>query len=205
MLQMNCQSCGGLIKSPHLAEVQLFVCPLCKDIVVVNDVVIAEQTSSSPLRSALKNLLLSARDKFRSYRSQNQASENQLIINKRLAILLKREDFRLNIAYDLLVQVKFDDDRRSARLLNMSSTGAAVEFFDTGQRPEDHGEVGLHFTLPGQSDPLSLTCRVVWSRRTAEAPQPATVIMGMQFKELDEQTRQRLWDFIVDAETVGPA
>jgi predicted RNA-binding Zn-ribbon protein involved in translation (DUF1610 family)/Tfp pilus assembly protein PilZ len=205
MLRMKCQSCGRLIESPLLAEVELFVCPQCKEIVVVNDVVIAEQKASSPLRSCLKSLLSSAKEKFQRNRSKDLDAQTRLVVNKRLALLLKRDDFRLNLFYDLLVNVIIDNAKTSAKLLNMSSSGAAVEFFASGEPPAAGTEVTLQLLLPGQAQPLTLSARVVWSRRTADAAPAATVIMGMQFTAVEEQTRLRLWDFIVDAETAEHA
>jgi len=58
MLVMNCSNCSGLIKSPHLAEVLIFLCPQCGEIVVVEDVVISTEKNAFDLRPSLKNCCL---------------------------------------------------------------------------------------------------------------------------------------------------
>ena len=201
MLQMNCQNCGGMIKSPLLAEVQLFVCPQCKEIVVVKDVVISTEKISNTFRSSLKNLLLSAKDKFQLNKSNNLEYQKNSDIDKRLAMLLRREDFRLKMSYDFLVQIKFDNNKISARLLNISSTGAAVEFFEQGQLPEDDSETKFQLLLPGHSKPLSLLAKVVWSSKPTKGTISPAVTMGLKFKDIDQKTRSCLWEFIVNAET----
>lgn len=201
MLQMNCPNCGGLIKSPLLSEVQLFVCPRCEEIAIVKDVIISTKKTSTNLHSSLKNLLLSAREKFQRNKSNDLALQKKYNVDKRLAMLLKREDFRLNMSYAFLVQITFDSNKRSARLLNISSTGAAIEFFERGQLPEADSEAKFQLLLPGHPEPLSLLSRVVWSRKPTKGTKSPTVTMGLQFKNIDEKTRSSLWDFIVDAET----
>ena len=201
MIQMNCPNCGGIIKSPLLAEVQLFVCPKCEEIVVVKDVFIATSKTSFTLNSTLKKLLLSARDKFKFNKSNNIDIQTKYNVDKRLAILLKREDFRLNLSYDLLVQISFDNNKGSARLLNISSTGAAIEFFERGQLPEEGSEAKMQLLLPGHSEPLTFLSEVVWSSKPTNCTISPTVTMGLKFKNIDEKTRSCLWDFIVNAET----
>jgi predicted RNA-binding Zn-ribbon protein involved in translation (DUF1610 family) len=201
MLQMNCQNCGGIIKSPLLAEVQLFVCPQCREIVVVKDVVISTQKISTVLQFSLKNMLLSAKEKFQLNKSNNLYPQENYDIDKRLAMLLKREDFRLKLSYDFLVQIKFDNHKISARLLNISSTGAAIEFFEQGQLPEDDSEIIIQLLFPGHSKPLFLPARVVWSSKLTKCTISPAVTMGLKFKNIDQKTRSCLWDFIVNAET----
>lgn len=201
MLQMNCQNCGRLIKSPILAEVQLFVCPQCEEIVVVKDVVISTEEISRTLRSSLRELLISAKEKFQKSKPSNLDLRNKYELNKRLAILLRREDFRLKISYDFLVNIKFNDNKISARLLNISSTGAAIEFFELDKLPEDNSETSLQLLLPEHTKPLSLLARVVWSSKTTAGTSSPTVTLGLQFVNIDEKTRSCLWDFIVNIET----
>ena len=201
MLQMNCLNCGGLIKSPHLAEVQIFLCPQCEEIVVVEDVVISTEKTTFDLRSSLKNLLFAAREKFQRNKSENSELQTKYEVNNRLARLLRRDDFRLNLSRDFFVQIGSDGSKRSARLLNISSTGAAIEIFDLGQLPDKDSETKFQLQLPGQEEPSSLLARVIWSRKPENATISPTITMGLQFKDMDKETRACLWDFIVNAET----
>jgi len=201
MLQMNCSNCDGLIKSPHLAEVQIFLCPQCEEIVIVEDVVISTEKTPFDLRSSLKNLLFAAREKFQRNKSENLELQTKYEINKRLARLLKRDDFRLNLSLDFFVQIGSGRDKRSARLLNISSTGAAIEIFDLGQLPDKDSETTFQLQLPGQEEPSSLLAGVIWSGKPENIPVSPTITMGLHFKDMDEETRACLWDFIVNSET----
>jgi len=200
MLQMNCSNCDGLINSPHLVEVQLFLCPQCEEIVVVENVVISKPKASTNLYSSLKNLLLSAKGKFQLNKSNESNLQTKYEIDQRLAKFLRRDDFRLNISHDFFVQTTFGKHKRSARLLNISSTGAATEFFELGPLPENDSEAELQLLLPGHSEPLWLLAQVVWSGKLAKADGSPTITTGLQFMDMDEKTRTRLWDFIVNNE-----
>lgn len=197
---MNCPNCDGLIKSPHLVEVQLFLCPHCEEIIVVENVVISESKASINLYSSLKKLLLSAKEKFQ-FNKANEKLKAKYEVDQRLAKFLRRDDFRLNISHDFFVQTTFADHTRSARLFNISSTGAAIEFFELGPLPEDESEAKLQLLLPGDAEPLWLLARVVWSGKLAKVEVSPTITTGLQFMDIDEKTRARLWDFIIANET----
>ena len=201
MLQMDCPNCGKRIESPLLVEVQLFVCPECEEIILVEDVVISSPTTSANLRSSLKSLLISARDKFRFNKFNDTDLQTKINVNDRLRRLLRREDFRLKMAYDFLVQISFCGIKKPAKLLNISSTGAAVEFFEDGQLPERNSEAKFQLLLPGSSEPLALLARVVWVRKPENGTLPPAVTMGLQFKHIDGQASSCLWDFVVNSET----
>jgi hypothetical protein len=198
---MNCSKCSGLIKSPLLAEVQVIECPQCNEIVRVKNVIVSTKNLSTGLRSSLKNLLLSARDKFRLNRSHILDEQASYDIKKRLAKLLRRDDFRLDMAYDLYVQTNFDEHKRLAKLLNISSIGAGIEFDGHGLFPENDSEIDLQVPLHGEAEPLSLLGRVIWSNIPSKDTIAPSITMGVQFEDIDEETRARLWDFIVNAET----
>jgi len=201
MLQMNCSNCSGLIKSPHLAEVQIFLCPQCGEIVVVEDVVISTEKNAFDLRPSLKKLLFAAREKFQRNKSENLELQTKYEINERLARLLRRDDFRLNLSRDFFVQIGSGKNKRSARLLNISSTGAAIEVFDLGQLPDKGSETRFQLQLPGQDEPSSFLAMVIWRGKPEEVPTSPTITMGLHFKGMDEETRSCLWNFIVNSET----
>ena len=204
MFQMNCPNCDGLIKSPHLVEVQLFLCPQCEDIVVVENVVISEPKTSINLYSSLKTLLLSAKEKFQINKA-NEKLKTKYEVDQRLAKFLRRDDFRLNISHEFFVQTTFGEHKRSARLFNISSTGAAIEFFELGPLPEEESEAKVQLLLPGHAEPLWLPARVVWSGKLAKVEVSPTITTGLQFMDIDEKTRARLWDFIIANETSSHA
>jgi len=196
MLQMNCSNCDGLIKSPHLAEVQIFLCPQCEEIVVVEDVVISTEKTPFDLRSSLKNLLFAAREKFQRNKSENLELQTKYEINNRLAKLLKRDDFRLNLSRDFFVQIGFGRDKRSARLLNISYGGAGIEFTEHGQLPKNKSETEFQLLLPGYAEALSFPAKVVWVRNPAKDTISPSITMGLQFKDIDKNTHKYLSGFI---------
>ena len=97
MFQMNCLNCRALIKSPLLSEVQVIECPQCEEIVRVQNVVVLNKKFSTSLRSSLKNLLFVARDKFRLNKSHVLDTQTNYDIDKRIAKLLRRDGFRLDM------------------------------------------------------------------------------------------------------------
>lgn len=212
MFQMNCSSCGELIHSPQLVELQVVKCPQCEKVVEIKNVVMSNHKLSVGLRSSLKKMLLTAGDKFRVNKSQVMDAKTKYAIDKRLAKLLRRDDFRLDMSYDLYVQVNYGSYKRLAKLLNISSEGAGIEFADRSRQkskaadngpplPEDNSEVSLLLPLPGDAQPLSLRGRVVWSKVPGKETLFPSIPMGVKFKDVDEGIRASLWDFIVETET----
>ena len=119
MLQMNCSNCDGLIKSALLAEVQVIECPQCVEIVAVKNVVVLPPPIS--ISSYLKNFLRSVKVIFQLNKYNNFDLKTKYVISERLPKLLLRDDFRLKISHDLYGQINFDENKRLARLLNISN------------------------------------------------------------------------------------
>ena len=213
MLQMNCPKCDGLIKSPLLVELETVECSQCKAHVVVRNVVVSTKNFSMQ-RDDLTNRISHYKKLLRDVEkemqgghqdeniSQNkQKSADSLRSSLKDLLLAARDNFRLNMSYDLYVQINFYAHKRLARLLNISSTGAAIELVTRGHVPENDSEITLQLLLPGYAEPLSLPARVVWSRKPSNQPTSQSVNMGVQFKKMDQETRACIWGFIVDSET----
>ncbi len=209
---MKCSNCSGLVKSPLLVEVQVIECPQCEEIVGVKNVVVSSSKNTINLGSSLKKMLIAARDRFRVNKSHLLETQTSYDVNKRLAKLLRRDDFRLDMSDDLYVQIDFDNNKRLARLLNISPIGAGIEFAERDrspvnnserkiQVPENNSEIKIELPLPGATESLSLVGRVVWSNIPEKATIFPSTTMGLQLKDIDEETRACLWDFIVKTET----
>lgn len=216
MFQMNCSHCGELIKSPRLVELQVVDCPHCEKIVGVMNVVVATKKLSLKPQSSLKKILVAARGKFRRNKSQIIDGKTKYEIDKRLAKLLRRDDFRLGLPYDLYVQINFDQHKRLVRLLNISPQGAGVEFAERSRikelrdekdlrLPENDDEINLLLPLPDDKEPLSLTGRVVWSKIPESGTMFPSIPMGVKFQHINDETRERLWAFIETSESSGHA
>ncbi len=214
MFQMDCSNCRELIKSPKLIELQVTKCPHCEEIVGVMNVIVSDKKLSTNIRSSLKKVLLGAKDNFKRNKSQMTDGQAKHTIDKRLAKLLRRDDFRLGLPYDLYVQINYGNNKKLARLLNISPLGAGVEFVDRTRPPEinaginvpvpeNDSEVNLLLPLPGDSQPLSLVGKVVWSKIPEKGTIFPRIPMGVRFKDIDEETRECLWDFIVNSEAAS--
>lgn len=213
MLQMTCPNCEGLIKSLLLVEVQDIECPQCREQVPVRNVVVATKNFSMHREDLLKRIshykkLL--RDIEKEI-AQGEASGQDTDKSRKSAaslrtslkdlLLAARDNFRLNMSYDLYVQIDFDGKKRLARLVNISSTGAAIELIDRGPVPVNATAVQLQLLLPGSQDSFPLAATVVWSRKLDAGKFVDSITMGVRFQVLGKETRASIWDFIVTSET----
>lgn len=213
MLQMNCPKCDGLIKTPFLIELLDIECPQCRENVKVDNVVVSTKNFSMQRNDLIKRishykrLLKEVEKEIEQGKKDQKTTENtrrsadNLRSSLKELLLAARDNYRLNIPYDLYVQIDFDGDKRLARLVNISSTGACIELIDRGQLPRNNSEIKLQLLLPGDSESLSFLARSVWSRDLAKDSTNKRVNVGIQFKDIDEQARECIWNFIVDAET----
>lgn len=217
MLQMTCSHCDGLIKSILLAEVQEIECAHCKQIVPVRNVVVSTKNFTMHREDLInrvshyKKLLRDVEDEVaqaggnenNTDRAKN--SSDNLRASLKDLLLAARDNFRLNMSYDLFVQIDFGINKRLARLANISSTGAAIELVDRGPVPENHSVIKFQLLLPGSRESLSFSATVVWSKKLATSEFSESITMGVKFQNLDQETRACIWDFIVTSETSGRA
>jgi hypothetical protein len=213
MLQMNCPRCNELIKTPILVELLDIECPQCRENVKVHNVVVSTKNFSMQRNDLIKRishykkLLKDVEKEVEHGENDQKSTENSrksaanLRSSLKELLLAARDNFRLNISYDLYVQINFDSNERLARLVNISSTGACIELVDRGLLPGNNTEIKFQLLLPGDSESLSFPARVVWSRNLAKDTTSNNINMGVQFREIDEQARECIWNFIVDAET----
>ena len=213
MLQMNCPRCDGLIKTPFLIELLDIECPQCRENVKVHNVVVSTKNFSMQRNDLIKRishykrLLKEVEKEIEQGKKDQKTTENtrrsadNLRSSLKELLLAARDNFRLNIPYDLYVQIDFDGDKRLARLVNISSTGACIELIDRGQLPRNNAEIKLQLLLPGGSESLSFLAKAVWSRDLTKDSTNKRVNVGIRFKDIDEQARECIWNFIVDAET----
>jgi hypothetical protein len=194
MLQMNCSNCDGLIKSTLLAEVQVIKSPNRVEIVAVKNVVVLPPPLTTS--SCLKNFLRSIKGIFRLKKYNNFDLKTKYVIGERLPEPLLRDDFRLKISYDLYGQINFGENKRFARLLNISYEGAGIEFTERGQLPENNSEATFQLLLPGYAEALSFPAKVVWIENPAEGTISPSITMGLQLKDIDKKTHKCLCGFI---------
>ena len=198
MLQMNCSNCAGLIKSPLLAEVRFIECPQCLDTVLVENVVVSNKKNPVSLRPFFKNFLRFTKVIFQ-LNKYNFDLKTKHVISERLTKQLIRDRFRLAISYALFCEINFDEKNRLARLLDISSEGAGIEFTGRGQLPENNSEMKFQLLLPGDAEVLSLPTKVVWIRTPAKGTISPSITLGLQFKDIEKNTLKRLSGFIWDS------
>jgi hypothetical protein len=213
MIQMNCPKCNGLIKSPLLVELPEIECPQCRVNVKVHNVAVSTKNFFMQRNDLIKRifnykkLLEEVEKEIEQGKKDQDSTENTRKSADDLRSFLKdlllaaRDNFRLNMSYDLYVQINFDGDKRFAKLVNISSTGACIELVDRGQFPGNNTEIKFQLLLPGDKESLSLLARVICNRIVAKDTTSQSVNVGVQFKDIDEEVRSCLWNFIVDAET----
>ena len=198
MLQMNCSNCVGLIKSPLLAEIRFIECPHCLDTVLVNNVVVSNKKNPVSLRPFFKNFLRFAKVIFQQNK-YNFDLKTKYVINERLTKQLIRDGFRLKISYELFCEINFDEKNRLARLLDISYEGAGIELTGRGLFPENNSETKFQLLLPGDAEVLSFPAKVVWIRTPAKGTISPSIILGLQFKDIEKNTHKCLSDFIWDS------
>ena len=193
---MNCEKCEELISSPLLAEAHVIKCPECAEIVVVKNVIVSKDNESSKKNPSLKNFLRSTKTKFQMKKYDNTNLMKKNITDDRLTKHLVRDDFRLKISDELYGQINFDNNKRLARILNISYEGAGIEFNERGELPNTDSETQLQILLPGYDEVLSLSAKIAWTRNPTKDTINPSITMGLQFKEIDRNTHKCLCGFI---------
>lgn len=196
MFQMNCENCGELIRSPLFAEANVVECPECAKIVAVKNVVVSNENESSKKNPSLKNFLRSTKTKFQMKKFENTNLMKKHIADERLSKHLVRDDYRLKISEDLYGQINFDQNKRLARVLNLSYEGAGIEFTDRGDIPKDNSKTQLQLLLPGYEEILSFPAKIVWAKKPGENTINPSITMGLHFRDIDLYTHKCLCGFI---------
>lgn len=209
MLQINCPKCSAVIKSPYLAELSSTHCSNCNEDVTVKDIYVATKGFTMHRDDLLnrisrfQKLLSEVEKEIRLLEGNETVSKTtQNNINNFYATLQElligaRNNFRLDVRDELAVEMGYDDQSRTGRLVNLSCEGASLEFDGAGGGPRNKTEIKLQFALPGVDDPLSLQAKVAWIREVPKGADPPKVKIGAKFINPDEHVRNTLWHYIV--------
>ena len=209
MLQMNCPKCGGVVKSPYLAELSTTHCDHCKEEVTVGDVFVSTKGFTMHRDDLLNRIsrfqkLLSEVEKEIKVLEgkENVSKTTQKNITNFYATLQElligaRSNFRLDLSNDLSVAMDYNNNNYTGRLVNISTEGASLEFEGLGERLPNKAEINLNFTLPGFDEPLSLLAKVVWAGKRFEGEKLVAVKIGARFTNPAEKIRSIVWDYII--------
>ena len=206
---MNCPQCDGAIKSPFLAEIKSVECWQCREEVKVSDVFVSTKgftMSRENLISRIshyKKLLAETEHELQATANLGTAATNSQQSDKSFHSILKdlmlgaRDNFRLEMPYDLYVELERDNNKRLGKLINICTQGAAIEFVDREELPQAETEIKLSLLLPESAEPLSLAAKIVWTRKSRKDSQSQHVNIGVHYNNLDKKTHACLWNFIV--------
>ncbi len=209
MLLMNCPKCDGAIKSPFLAEIKSVECWQCREEVKVGDVFVSTKgftMSRQDLISRIshyKKLLAETEHELQVTAKEGTTASKPQENDKSFHSILKdlmlgaRDNFRLEMPYDLYVELERDNNKRLGKLINICTQGAAIEFVDREELPQAETEIKLSLLLPESAEPLSLSAKIVWTRKSRKDSQSQHVNIGLHYNNLDKKTHACLWDFIV--------
>ena len=110
-----------------------------------------------------------------------------------------RDKYRLEMPYNLYIEMSYGGKKRLGRLSNLSTKGACIEFIERGGLPPTNSETRLQLLLPEQYKPFSLGATVVWIRKLTDDTTSRFVKLGVKFKNLDANTYDCIWGFIVNS------
>lgn len=215
MLQTQCPKCRGVIESPYLAELSSIECSQCKEEVAVTDIFVATKGFTMHRQDLLNRIsrfqrLLReveierqqmAKEGTASAKSKQSIEQFYTTLQELLAGA--RNNFRLNMPYDLYLEMDFEDKRSKGKLINLSSEGASIEFEKLDKRPRNKSEIKLQLQLPKFTEPLSLLAKVVWVKDVTNDAASKYCNVGVKFLNLDEKICSGLWNFIVETAS-GP-
>ena len=116
---------------------------------------------------------------------------------------LEGVDRRKSERIPVVVRVDYStvDDFFSEFTANVNEGGI---FIETEERHPPDTLVSLQFSLPGSSEPLQVTGRVVWSTPGGPDQNPG---IGIEFEDLDQRARQRIDELVrsLRVESAPPA
>ena len=215
MLQMHCPECRGVIKSPYLAELSSIGCDHCKVDVAVKDVFVATEGFTMHRDDLLNRIsrfqkLLGEVEKEMQVieGSENVSKTTRSSINKFHTTLQElligaRSNYRLEIPDGLSVEISYNNDKRTARLVNLSTVGASLELDMSGDPPRNKAEIKLQLALPNTAESLSTPAKIVWIRKVTKDADSQLFQIGVKFMNSDEKIRDNLWNYIVASSPVA--
>ena len=210
MLLIHCPKCDVDIKSPFLAEIKVIECWQCREEVKVEDVFV----STKGFRMSRKDLI----NRISHYKKLLEETENELKeTSKGKASTVKpqkcdnsfhsilkdlmlgaRDNFRLDMPYDLYIELESAENKRLGKLINICAQGAAIEFVERGELPQAETNIKLTLLLPESVESLAFPAKIVWAKKSRADAQSQFVHIGVHYNCLDKKTHACLWGFIVE-------
>ena len=210
MLQMKCSECEGTLRSPFLVEIGKVGCTHCGATVAVKNVLVTTR-SFSMYRDALLNRIRHYRGLLKEVERERQQLENDRTASgaakktldqyyEALKELLEaaRGNYRLAVPPDLPLEMETSGQRTRARLVNLSTRGAAITPEGLAAPLRQGSECQLKLSLPESPAQLAITARVAWAGKNEPGQGSGSMTMGVSFVNLTETARGSIWDYIVE-------
>lgn len=210
MLQMDCPNCNGVIRSQFLADVTTIECDGCKQNIPVKDVFVTTKSFimhredflnrtfrfQKLLREVEKEMLLMSNNKEVSPKSLESLSQFYASLQELLAG--SRNNYRMDIQSDVSVKIMDGNKSCEGKLLNLSTSGASIELTVFDKLPGIKSRINIEFPFPEFSQRLYADARVVWSKDQTQGDHAQQAIIGTTFLDMDENSENCIWNYILD-------
>jgi hypothetical protein len=215
MLQMKCPDCEGIVSSPFLVEMGSIACDQCNKNVTVKDVVVTTKYFTMHRDSLINRVryyraLLKEVEREKSLIGKSDSSStvthnslDQYHAALRELLEASRGNYRLEISQDLPLDIELEGSKGAGRLLNLSTTGAAIKTKSLHGGPQQGSEAKLRFALPEITKSLSSVAKIAWISKREKDEEQSDITMGVNFINLNKKDRACIWNFIL-ANTKAP-
>ena len=200
MLRHQCPECKEWIHSPFLVDYKEMQCPSCSATVEVSDLYISAGPFSIHRDVLRKNmfkytrLLMEAEKELTDVKDAVGKFKADAISTKSIAMFIENLKEMLSGCRDSTrfsaqgLSIRFIGPKGSveAKLINISTTGTCVDIGESAAGYRKGDEVAVELGGAGRG---RLPGKVVWA---GKGP------VGIRFNEMDEATRQGLFEFLRD-------
>ena len=200
MLRHQCPECKEWIHSPFLVDYKQMQCPSCSATVEVSDLYISAGPFSIHRDVLRKNmfkytrLLMEAEKELTDVKDAVGKFKADAISTKSIAMFIENLKAMLSGCRDSTrfsaqgLSIRFIGPKGSveAKLINISTTGTCVDIGESAAGYRKGDEVAVELGGAGRG---RLPGKVVWA---GKGP------VGIRFNEMDEATRQGLFEFLRD-------
>jgi len=199
----KCTNCGHLIKSEALTEVDFTVCDKCDEVVPVESLYISSGPFFISRNDFVKGIdkyqkvLDDAYDLLEELKNPKTRAENEVTPDTVLKLIKNLntlfEGSRLNVRVQDIhtpIEFSFMNVFYNGIIDNLSSTGVRIKFEKASIIQKKNYPVTLRFEDPKTYKKFILKGRVAWIDKNKQ--------MGVKFLEMNEESRERLHEFIMD-------
>lgn len=210
MLLMKCPECKEYIKSVLLAELKEVECEHCHVEVPVANVLVSSNGFTFERSDLLRRffryrkLLDEAIEERNSLKEGNNAATeaSQRSIEQFMKVLQgmmagARDHFRYTFPEPVIARLGYSQQECAGAVYNVSMDGVCVELATTHPLPRVKTEMTITFKLPGQTQLLAVTGEICWVRQ-GHSDESRGHTAGAHFHRLDDNTRDAMWQFILD-------